>query len=258
MAQLIFLGTAAAYPTATRTNTSLAVLPTGEAAQSGLLIDCGGDVYRSLLRAGIATDTIGDLFITHAHIDHIGSLPSLLESLRLGGRTAPLRIWALPEVLAVSHSLIAAYYFELTLDTWSYPVSFSAIEDGQPITLAGFPAQPVAMDHSVPSVGLRLELPSGVTAYTCDTQPNPNIARLGRGAATLISEATFLRGQEANARSGRHSTAYEAGESAKDCSVERLVLVHLGPDAELARADAQGAWSGGQVIVPNDGDRLEI
>ncbi len=258
MAQLIFLGTGAALPTATRTNTTLAFLPDGTAASSGLLVDCGGDVYRSMLRADIAADTISDLFITHAHIDHIGSLPSLLESLRIAGRQAPLRIWALPQVLAVAHRLIDAYDFELTLDNWTYQVSFSEVGDGQSITLAGITAHAVSMDHTIPSMGLRLELPGGVVAYTCDTEPNPNIARLGQSARILITECTFLHAQEMLARAGRHLTAYEAGQLAKEYGAGQLALVHLGPPADSARAEALEAWSGGQVMVPNDIDRWEV
>src|SRR5215469_4260165 len=188
MAQLIFLGTAAALPSAGRTNTSLAILP--GPASNGLLIDCGGDVYGSLLRGGVRQDSISDLFITHAHIDHIGTLPSLLESLRLGGRRAPLHIWALPQVMAVVHALIQAYDFELTLDTWAYPVTFTEVGDGESITLAGTSAYTASMDHTVPTLGLRLELPGGVLAYTSDTQPNRHIGQLSQGATTLITECT--------------------------------------------------------------------
>src|SRR5438477_12777210 len=116
MARLMFLGTAPALPTAHRTNVILAV--TGENAEGSLLIDCGGDTYGALLRAGLGPDALGDLFITHAHIDHIGSLPSLIESYRLGGRARPLHIWALPEVIAVAQKLITAFDFELHLDNW--------------------------------------------------------------------------------------------------------------------------------------------
>src|SRR5262249_10783231 len=85
-----FPGTAAALPLPGRANTSLVL--TADDAATSLLIDCGGDSYSALLRAGFGPDAISDLLITHAHIDHIGALPSLIESFRLGGRTTPLRI----------------------------------------------------------------------------------------------------------------------------------------------------------------------
>ncbi len=216
MAKLIFLGTGSALPTAVRTNTSLAVLL--DADRNGLLIDCGGDVFRSMVRCNVSLDSISDLFITHAHIDHVGSLPSLLESLRLGGRTAPLHIWALPQVMEVVHGLIRVFDFELNLDHWSFEVSFSEVKPGETITLAGVPAHTGGMDHAVPALGLRLELPDGALAYTSDTQPNPTIAVLGQDARTLITECTFLSADEAPARSSRHLTAHEAGEARRRLS----------------------------------------
>jgi len=255
MAKLIFLGTGAALPTSERTNTSLAVLL--DADRKGLLIDCGGDGFRSMLRYNVGLDSFSDLFITHAHIDHVGSLPSLLESLRLGGRTAPLHIWGLPQVLEVVHGLIHVFDFELKLDQWSFAVSFSEVKPGEAITLAGIPAHTGGMDHAVPALGLRLDLPDGALAYTSDTQPNPNIAVLGQDARTLITECTFLSAYEAPARSSRHLTAHEAGVLARDCHAERLVLVHGGGAPDDLRTEAGQAFNG-QIIVPSDGDSLDI
>src|SRR5262249_39224960 len=155
---------------------------------------------------------IADLVITHAHIDHIGGLPSLIESLRLGGRNAPLRIWGLPTVIQVAQQLVGVYDFELTLNTWTFDVSFHSLKSGQQPTFAGIETRVVAMDHSVPSIGLRLELPAGALAYTCDTQPNPHIQELGEGARILITECTYLHSGESAARASRHLTALEAGQ----------------------------------------------
>src|SRR5262249_18499772 len=144
MARLIFLGTSAALPTAERTNTLLAVIP--DTRPGGLLIDSGGEVYSALCRAGLQPDDISDPLITHAHIDPTGSLPSLIESFRLGGRTTPLHIWALPEVLAVARQLITLFSYELTLDRWPYSIEFSPVSNGQKLTLAGIPTRILAMD----------------------------------------------------------------------------------------------------------------
>lgn len=256
MATLTFLGTSAALPTAARANVVLALQPDG--AAPGLLIDCGGDIYRALLRAGFGPDGIGDVFITHAHIDHIGSLPSLIESLRLAGRTTPLRIYALPDVLAVAHRLVAAFDFELDLDDWTYDVTFTPIADGQDFTLAGLPARAAAVDHTVPCAGLRLELPSGPFAYTSDTQPTPSAIALGQGARVFATECTYLSRDVASARKAHHSTAREAAEQAAACGARTLALVHLGPwSPDEIRAEAAAVFSG-EIVIPDDGDTLNL
>lgn len=256
MATLTFLGTSSALPTAGRANVVLALRP--DESAPGLLIDCGGDIYRALLRAGFGPDGIGDIFITHAHIDHIGSLPSLIESLRLGGRTTPLRIHALPDVLDIAHRLVAAFDFELTLDDWTYDVSFIPVQDGQQLTLAGVPARVAAVDHTVPCAGLRLDLSGGAFAYTSDTQPTPAARTLGSGARVFATECTYLSRDVAAARKAKHSTAREAAEQAAICGAQTLVLVHLGPWLpDDIRAEAAEVFSG-TIVIPNDGDTLAL
>jgi ribonuclease Z len=259
MARLIFLGTGAALPTAERGNTALAI--SGPTAGDWLQIDCGGDPYRALLRAKIPADGVRDLLITHAHIDHIGGLPSLIEGLRLGGRHAPLRILALPEVMPIARSLLDLYQYELTLDTWPFAIALETLEPGHDLMLAGVTARTARMDHALPSVGVRLELPSGPVCYSCDTQPTPALPELGRDVSLLITECTFLRGHEAAARHSRHLTAVEAGELAVAAHARALALVHLGVgdgwSIEDARAQAAGIF-GGTLIIPSDGDVLDV
>ena len=257
MARLIFLGTAAALAAAKRTNSLLAVMPDDQPA--GLLIDCGGDVYAALLRARLGPDAISDLLITHVHIDHIGSLPSLLENLRLGGRSTPLRIHALPEVIEIARDIVQVFDYELTLDQWTYQVSFEAVPSGQHVTLAGIPARVLAMDHTVPSIGVRLELPRGPLVYTSDTQPNPAVRDLAQGVHTLITECTFLRAGEAAARVSKHTTAFEAGQEASECGVQRLALVHIGGGWPIAEARAEAATAfAGEIVIPDDGDEIAV
>lgn len=259
MTRVIFLGTAAALPTGDRGATALALV--GDPSEPGLLIDCGDGVYRALVRAELGPDAISDLFITHAHIDHLGGLPSLIESLRLAGRRRPLRIFALPETMAVAKKLLDAFAFEITLESWPFTVSLTAVDEDSQLSFLGAPARLFRMRHSIPSAGLRLELAHGTLAYTCDTEPNPAIAALGQQARVLITECTTLRKNVASARQAKHMTAYEAGQQAAECGAESLALVHLGVaegwSAAAASAEAAEAFAG-PIITPQDGDTLEL
>ena len=259
MAEVIFLGTAAALPTGDRGNTALAIPADG--GSSGLLVDTGGDIYPALCRAGLAQDELSDLFISHAHIDHIGSLPSLIESYRLGGRHAPLHIFGLPEVIDVARKIVAVFGYELTMENWTFEVTYTAVEDGQQLTLGGLPATVARMDHTLPSAGFRLALPNGDFAYTSDTQPTPAIQRLAQGARVLVTECTYLNDSANYARVSRHMTALEAGQQAAACGAEILGLVHLGVASgwtpEAARAEAAQAFAG-EILTPDDGDHLQL
>jgi ribonuclease Z len=259
MSRLIFLGTGSALPTAERGNTALAV--SDPAGERWLLIDCGGDAYRGLVRAGIGPDAVQDVVITHAHIDHIGGLASLIESFRLSGRHAPLTIRAIAEPLAVARRIVDLFGYELTLDNWPFTIDFRELELDRDNALAGIPARAALMDHALPSVGLRMELPLGPVCYTCDTQPNPRLPDLARDASLLITECTFLQRHVTWARNSKHLTALEAGQQAQASGAHALALVHLGGDdgwtAEDARAEAASAF-GGRILVPSDGDGIEV
>src|SRR5262245_40598328 len=123
MPDIVFLGTSAALPTEDRGYTSLAILD----EQVRMVVDCGAIIYQALLRAKIDPERINDLFITHAHIDHIGGFPSFLECLRLSRRRAPLRVWALPEAMVTVDDLLKTFAFEIPLPL-TYVISFHKLE----------------------------------------------------------------------------------------------------------------------------------
>jgi ribonuclease BN (tRNA processing enzyme) len=62
-----------------------------------ILLDAGSGVTR-LSRAALAR--IDHVFLTHSHLDHILSLPPLLDSVA-GERSQPLQVHATPEVLDI-------------------------------------------------------------------------------------------------------------------------------------------------------------
>ncbi len=105
-----------------------------------------------------------------------------------------------------------------------------------------------------------MELPRGPVAYTCDTQPNPALSELGRGARLLITESTFLR-QHVEMRACEANDGDEAGQQATACGVESLALVHIGEGEDMAmeeaRAEAATSFSG-EVLIPADGDALDV
>lgn len=259
MSRLVFLGTGAALPTAERGNTALAI--SGPDPDQWLQIDCGDGAYRGLLRAGIAANSVRDLLITHAHIDHIGALPSLIESFRLDGRTAPLRVWGLAEVIEIARRILSDFSYELTLDTWPFTIALNVLQPGENLTLAGIPVRAARMDHALPSVGVRLGMPTGAVCYTCDTQPCDAVAELGRDADLLITECTFLQRDEAFARRSKHLTAVEAGQQATRAQAQALALVHLGVGdgwtTDEALDEATSAYTG-RILIPNDGDEMAV
>src|ERR1700746_2812125 len=79
MFDLVFLGTAAAVPSAERGLPALLVTK----GPSRFLIDCGEGTQRQLMRAGLGFRGLAHVLLTHAHLDHVLGLAGLLATLAL-------------------------------------------------------------------------------------------------------------------------------------------------------------------------------
>ena len=143
--------------------------------------------------------------------DHIGSLPSLIESYRLGGRSKPLHIWALPEVMAVAHKRLPPSDSSCILDNWTFDVSFDEVEHGKELILGGYKARILRMDHAVPSAASGWNCHAAPSPITATHNQIPRRRSLGVERGCFITESTFLRQHVEYARMTKHMTAYERG-----------------------------------------------
>ena len=88
MFELVFLGTAAAVPSAER---GLPALLVGHGPDR-FLVDCGEGTQRQLLRAGIGFRGLGHVLLTHAHLDHVAGLAGLIATRALWGLSGGIEI----------------------------------------------------------------------------------------------------------------------------------------------------------------------
>jgi len=87
--ELIILGSSAAIPVRERNLPSTALKYKNEL----LLFDCGEDIQRRLIEAGLKFNKPLKILISHFHGDHIIGLPGLLFRFGLNERTAPVTIF---------------------------------------------------------------------------------------------------------------------------------------------------------------------
>jgi ribonuclease Z len=240
--KLTILGSSNAVPNERQENTHMAlVLPSSnEVGQRTILIDCVGNPILRLQQAGIALDSITDLILTHFHPDHVSGAPLLLMNAWLLGRKAPLMLHGLSHTLERFKQLMDFYdwgSWPNFYDCIFYPIpkrEMHPVISERDLKIYASPVQ-----HIIPTVGLRIEWGEMVLAYSCDTEPHPNVERLAAGADILIHEAT-------GAIFG-HSSAAQAGEIARRAAVGKLYLIHYhGGDDVNPRlvAEAQTAFGG--------------
>ena len=87
--ELVVLGTAAQVPTRERNHNGYLLRWEGAA----ILFDPGEGTQRQLLRAGVASSSIGAICITHFHGDHCLGLPGVLARYALDQRSEPVDIY---------------------------------------------------------------------------------------------------------------------------------------------------------------------
>lgn len=206
MAKLIILGTSSAISDENHGNTHIAI----KSEQNFILVDCAHSPIVRLEQAGLDFHQLTDLFLTHFHPDHISGVPLLLMNMWLLGRQRPLNIYGLHHTVDRMAQLLDFYDWQ----NWPnfFPVAFHrlpakemtlALEDEERKVFTS----PVR--HMIPTIGLRVELqtPSKSIAYSCDTDPCPEVERLAQGVDLLLHEAT--------AEVPGHSSAFQAGEVAQ-------------------------------------------
>jgi len=94
MIELIILGSSAAIPVKNRNLSSVALRYRNHI----ILFDCGEDIQRRFIEAGLRFNKPMKILISHFHGDHIIGLPGLLFRFSLTDRTAPLTIFGPPNL----------------------------------------------------------------------------------------------------------------------------------------------------------------
>lgn len=250
-----FLGSSGAVPALLRDTTSIVFVGEGDA----VLVDCGGSPTQKLLLAGVEPAALSRVVVTHIHADHVYGLPSLVETLFLLGRKAPLRLACREEHEASLRTLLGV--FRQLERPEIFPIVWEPVPARERFSLGDLGSFAVTASPnahgSMPNMAVRFQAPGGpAVVYSSDTEPCEAVVTLARGAHTLIHEATFS--ERRKKRFGVHSTAAEAGEIAARAGVSRLILAHIdvGHHGELeslrdeARARFRGEVEVARELVP--------
>ena len=214
--KLVFLGTTGYHPNDQR-QTACLLIPS-----CGVMLDAGTGLYRA---AGyLAIDTL-DIFLTHAHLDHIVGLTYLFNLVH-GRPLLRVRVHGEAEKLtAVEEHLFATAVFPKRPEMTMVPLT-------GPVPLAGngrltyFP-----LDHPGGGVGFRLDWPGHSMAYVTDTTAKVGADYLAaiRGVDLLVHECYFRDSESAWAETTRHSWTTAVAELARASGARRLLLVHINP-----------------------------
>lgn len=195
-------------------------------------VDAGSGALGELQRyAGLGE--IDAVWISHLHADHCADLLTayyglLCADIRLD---APVPLYG-PAGIA---DRLAGF---LTNGPRRSPVedAFAVEElyDGHEVRVGGLTLRSVAVEHGMPAFGLRVEDGQGRRiAYSGDCEPCPGLTELARDCELFVCEA--------DGEGPGHHSPEQAGRSAAEAGVGRLVVTHVGPGTEPAQARERAA-----------------
>jgi len=258
-----------------------------EAAGKTMMFDAGRGSLRGIGANGLPIASIGPLFLSHHHVDHIGELANYLITSWIEGRRQPLRVYGPPGTSGIVEALFEAVYdrdiafrtegetafgpfvgahvTELRGGEWvegdGWRARCEEVEHGQ-----GLPFGPIFRSRWT-CFAWRFEAEGKVFSYSGDAVMCDGLLRAADGA-DLHLQCCFLPASKLVTPHlqgvGRYTLACSdtAGKIAAKAGVKRLVLTHFNRQTtqqmlEEIAADVHHDYAG-PVELSNDLDPFVV
>ena len=205
------------------------------------------------------------VLVTHSHLDHVASLPFLIEN--VFGRThLPVEVAAPAEVVA---SLRRHLFnddvwpdFSRLPDRHLPTVSFRSLAWNAPESVNGLRVTAVPVSHVVPTCGYVVSDGSATVVFSGDTGPTAAIWEAARRAPdlkALFVECSFPNGMQEIATISRHLTpALLSAELPKMPEGVPVYLYHMKPPTLEILAAEVAALGEPRLHLLRDGDTLDF
>ena len=237
------------------------------------ILGCSGGIGRNLRTTSMLLDHdilidagtgVGDLsieelcridhvFVTHSHLDHVTSIPMLVDTVGWM-RGKPVTVHALEPTLAILRQHL--FNWKLWPDFTQIPsaaeplLRYQAVALGKSVELDGRTLTPLPANHVVPAVGYRIDSGRASLAFSGDTTTNDafwqEVNQIGN-LRHLIMETAFCNADKDLAIASKHlCPSMLAEELAKFKLEAEVYITHLKPgEIEVTMreiAEYAGAW----------------
>ncbi len=214
--KLILLGTTGYHPN-DRRHTPCMVIP-----ECGIMLDAGTGAYRAghyLERPEL------DIFLTHAHLDHVVGLTYLFSVIRAHPLQRITVHAAAEKLAAINEHLFSEHLFPAKPPCEWRPLAKEVSLSGGG-RLTHFP-----LLHQGGSLGLRLDWPGHSMAYVTDTTAavDAEYVEKIRGVDLLIHECYYPDANAEWAKQTGHSSTTLVAQVARRAGAGRLLLIHFDP-----------------------------
>lgn len=212
-----------------------------------VILDAGTGIRElgmSLLERADGAPLEGDIFLTHAHWDHIQGIPFFAPIFQRGNH---FTIWGSKalegSVDRVVRDQMSPVVFPVSFEELDARIDFSSIAAGERRQGRGYEVVAFDVLHPGGALGYRFSNPDGggSIVYVPDNEVSaPDRYRVGpewrssfvqfmRGASVLVHDTMYTTEEYDHHRGWGHSTYRDAVELALEAGVETLVLFHHEP-----------------------------
>ncbi len=264
--ELTFTGTGSPRPSLERANSGQ-VLRIGDQL---MLLDCGGGTTRRVLEAGFDATKVEHLFLTHLHSDHTLDYAEFMLGTWAMGRSA-MRVYGPPGTSRLHDLLLTQPYesdIEYRLSLGRAPEGMSDIEvnefePGLIFNESGLTVTATEVIHSTYTVAMRFDFAGESLVHSGDTCYCPDLVELARGADVLVHDVCMAPSPAFENNPAfpnlyehlkeHHATPAEAGRTAREAGVRKLVLTHflLGARLEQSLEECRAEFDG-EIIIAED------
>lgn len=213
-----------------------------------IILDAGTGIRelgRTLLERANGAPVRGDIFLTHAHWDHIQGIPFFAP---IFGKGNHFTIWGSQSleksVGKVVRDQMSPVVFPVSFEQLESTIDFRDLAEGTRCEGTGYEVVAFAVQHPGGALGYRFRQPggnSGALVYVSDNELSPHesygspadwrsrMVEFVRGASVLIHDSTYTTEEYDHHRGWGHSTFTDAVELALEAEVKTLVLFHHEP-----------------------------
>jgi ribonuclease BN (tRNA processing enzyme) len=256
MPSVTFLGTGPGDVAAGRFQASILL----EVGDHYVLLDAGEPCSSQLLDLGFPLPDLDAVWITHAHADHLGGLPLLIQASWLRGRKSSLPL-GVPEHLSAP---LRAWLDTILLspDVTRFPLDIFAWQTGKAVAMDDIAVTPHPTTHlkgfkkmtgKAEIASFLFDIVSGGRRFVYSGDlGSPSDLRdvLREPADLLICELA-------------HFTPEELLTALRDAKVGTLCLTHVSTELDELRGEIQMLFEGelsgiDAIYLPEDGERIDL
>jgi phosphoribosyl 1,2-cyclic phosphodiesterase len=239
-----------------------------------IILDAGTGIRelgRALLAKGDGAPIVGDIFLTHAHWDHIQGIPFFAPLFQKGNH---FTIWGSRSLQTsldrVVRDQMSPVVFPVSFEELQARVDFQELAE-ESRAGRGYAVSAISVRHPGGALGYRFTTGNAdgrALVYVSDNELSPEaryddalgwrakLVEFVRGASVLVHDSMYTADEYSTFVGWGHSTHDQAVELALDAGVERLVLFHHRP--ERSDEEVDGCVEHCRALVARRGRALEV